>query len=140
MILTKELLQVCHSCTEGYKYAIENNLLGMDYDEVISFCIANNKQDFALWLKEQKNISIKSEDFVRLTGEIMTMGAYQVFNPLTGQHTRYETEAETKAALVEIAKEVLNQHCPKVVQELSNENGDTTWIATNLNEALQVSV
>jgi hypothetical protein len=81
----------------------------------------------------------KTELYVRTNGSIFTMGAYQVFNPLTGQHTRYETEAEAKAALVDVAKQVLEQHCPRVVQELSNENGDTTWIPTTMNETLVIS-
>ena len=68
------------------------------------------------------------------------MGAYQVFNPLTGLHTRYETEAEAKAALVELAKSVLQYHGLSVVQELSNELGDTTWIPTQLHETLTVSI
>jgi hypothetical protein len=67
------------------------------------------------------------------------MGAYQVFNPLTGVHTRYETEAEAKQALIAIAQDILKQHSPTVVQELSNENGDTVWTATKMNETLVVS-
>ena len=135
MILTRELLLEVHSCQEGYRFGVENNLIGGDYDDAITFCANNNKQEFADWLTAQKS----TEYYVRNNGSILTMGAYQVFNPLTGQHTRYETEAEAKAALVEIAKEVLNQHCPKVVQELSNENGDTTWIPTTIHETLVVS-
>ena len=66
------------------------------------------------------------------------MGAYQVFNPLTGVHTKYETEAEAKQALIVIAQEILNQHSPTVVRELTNENGDSAWIATELHKQLTV--
>jgi len=135
MILTKEFLTVANSCTEGYRFGLENNLIGDDYDAAIAFCANNGHQDFADWLIEQK----KTEYYVRNNGSIITMGAYQVFNPLTGLHTRYETEAEAKTALIELAKEVLKQHCPTVVQELSNENGDTTWIPTTMNETLTIS-
>lgn len=135
MILTKEFLQSVDSCTEGYRFGLENNLIDNDYDDAIRFCNENGQPEFGQWLIEQKS----TEYYVRNNGSVLTMGAYQVFNPLTGLHTRYETEAEAKSALVEIAKEVLAQHCPRVVQELSNENGDTTWIPTNMNETLQIS-
>jgi hypothetical protein len=134
MILTREFLLEVHSCQEGYRFGVENNLIDGNYDNAITFCANNGKQEFADWLTEQK----KTEYYVRNNGSILTMGAYQVFNPLAGVHTRYETEAEAKAALVEIAKQVLEQHCPTVVQELSNENGDTTWIPTNLHETLEI--
>lgn len=135
MILTKSFLTEVNSCAEGYRFGLENNLIDGDYDAAISFCANNGRHDFADWLTEQK----KTEYYVRNNGSILTMGAYQVFNPLTGQHTRYETEAEAKEALVEVSKEILKQHCPIVVQELSNENGDTTWIPTNLHETLNIS-
>lgn len=135
MILTKEVFQALNSCKEGYATALETGNVGKEYDEVIDYCNKNNLKDFGDWLQLQKS----TEYYVRNNGSIFTMGAYQVFNPLTGVHTRYETEAEAKTALVEIAKEILVQHCPRVVQELSNENGDTTWIPTNMNETLQIS-
>jgi hypothetical protein len=135
MILTREFLLEVHSCQEGYRFGVENNLIDGNYDDAIAFCLNQGKQEFADWLIEQK----KTEYYVRNNGSIITMGAYQVFNPIVGQHTRYETEAEAKLALIEIAKEVLNQYCPTVVQELLNENGDTTWIPTKMNETLSVS-
>lgn len=135
MKLTKSFLTEVNSCTEGYRFGLENNLIDGDYDTAIIFCVNNGHQDFADWLTDQK----KTEFYVRNNGSIFTMGAYQVFNPLTGTHTRYETEVEAKAALVEIAKEILKQHCPTVVQEMSNENGDTTWIPTTMNQTLVIS-
>ena len=135
MILTKEFLTQVHSCAEGYRFGLENNLIDGDYDDAISFCANNERQDFADWLIEQK----KTEFYVRNNGSVITMGAYQVFNPLTGQHTRCETEAEVKLVLIEVAKQILEQHCPTVVQELYNENGDTTWIPATINETLNIS-
>lgn len=135
MKLTKSFLTDVNSCVEGYRFGLENNLIDGEYDDAIKFCSENGRQDFADWLIQQKN----TEYYVRNNGSILTMGAYQVFNPLTGQHARYETEADAKAALIEISKEVLKQHCPTVVQELSNENGDTTWIPTDLNKTLVIS-
>lgn len=134
MILTKEFLQQFDGCTEGYRFGLENNLIDGDYDAAIAFCNANGRPEFGGWLEHQKS----TEAYVRLNGSIFTMGAYQVFNPITGQHTRYETEAEAKAALIEVAKEVLIHHSPRVVQELSNENGDTTWLPTDMHETLEI--
>jgi hypothetical protein len=135
MILTKEFLIAQGACEEGIQICIDNNYFGMDCDEVIKELIKIDKKDHARGLLSYKS----TELYVRMNGSQFTMGAYQVFNPLTGQHTRYETEAEAKAALIEVAKKVLAQHCPRVIQELSNENGDTTWIPTNMNETLIVS-
>lgn len=135
MILTREFLLEVHSCQDGYRFGLDNNLIGGDYQAAIQCCIDNGKQEFADWLVTQKS----TEYYVRNNGSTITMGAYQVFNPLTGVHTKYETETEAKAALIEVAKQVLEQHCPTVVQELANENGDTTWVLTNLNETLVIS-
>lgn len=135
MLLTKQFLTEVNSCLEGYRFGLENNLIDGDYDFAIDFCSKNGKQEFADWLITQKS----TEYYVKNNGSILTMGAYQVFNPLTGKHTRYETEELARLALIDIAKLVLNEYCPTVVQELSNENGDTTWIATNMNETLIIS-
>jgi len=135
MILTEEFLKSQDACEEGIQTVIDNNIVGIEYNLAIRQLIDLNEQDYAGWLIEQK----KTEAYVRANGSVFTMNAYQVFNPLTGQHTRYETEQEAKSALVEIAKQVLSQHVPTVVQELANENGDTTWIPTTMHETLTVS-
>lgn len=135
MILTQEFLASTQVCAEGQVVADTGNYIGMDYDEVIRDLLLKGDKLSAGWLLAQKS----TEAYVRANGSIFTMGAYQVFNPLTGQHTRFETEAEAKAGLVEIARAVLNQHCPNVVQELSNENGDTTWVPTDIHNTLVIS-
>lgn len=122
-------------CQEGYNIMTKLGNYGLTLDEAAERLKNNGYVKFAEWVLEQK----KTEAYVRFNGSIFTMGAYQVFNPLTGVHTRYETEAEAKAALVEVAGEVLKQHCPTVVQELSNEKGDTVWIASDLNKTLVIS-
>lgn len=67
------------------------------------------------------------------------MISYQVFNPLTGTHTKYETEEEAKSALIKVQEEILSLHGANVVQEVLNENGDTTWIPTEIHKNLKVS-
>ena len=64
--------------------------------------------------------------------QILTLDRYPFQGP-------FKTEAEAKTALIEVAKQILQTHSPTVVQELSNENGDTTWIPTTMNETLTVS-
>ena len=66
--------------------------------------------------------------------------AYQVFNPQTGTHTRYETEAEAKSALVKIAKMVLSIHTPTVNVETVHENGDVTWTPVDFVSQLVVTI
>jgi hypothetical protein len=122
-------------CQEGYDAMNALGNYGLTLDEAAANLNANGYPKFAEWVLEQK----KTEAYVRFNGKVMTMGAYQVFNPLTGVHTRYETEAEAKQALIVIAQEILKQHSPTVVQELSNEHGDAVWIATKMNEELTVS-
>ena len=122
-------------CQEGYDVMNALGNYGLTLDEAAAKLNNSGYPKFAEWVLEQK----KTEAYVRFNGKVITMGAYQVFNPLTGVHTRYETEAEAKQALIAIAQDILKQHSPTVVQELSNENGDTVWIATKMNETLVVS-
>jgi hypothetical protein len=129
-----EFLNAIDICEDGVSVMEELGTYGLSVDEAIVALRNAGHTEFAAWLKLKKD----TEAYVRFNGDNINMGAYQVFSPLTGTHTRYETETEAKAALVEIAKEILNQHCPTVVQELSNENGDTTWIPTNLHETLEI--
>jgi hypothetical protein len=134
MILTKEFLNSHECCIEGYRFGLENNLIDKDYDFAIKFCKENGQPEFAEWLESYK----KSEYYVRNNGKVITM-AYQIYNPLTGIHYKYETEEEVREQLVIIANEVVKQYCPMVNIEIANENGDTTWIPTNINESLVVS-
>jgi len=122
-------------CQEGYDAMNALGNYGLTLDEAAAKLNDSGYPKFAEWVLEQK----KTEAYVRFNGKVITMGAYQVFNPLTGVHTRYETEAEAKQALIVIAQDILKQHSPTVVQELSNENGDTVWIATKMNETLVIS-
>lgn len=135
MILTKEFLLSVDSCAEGIALGEQNNYFGMDYDEVIKDLLRKDYRNDAEGLLRWK----KTEQYVRANGSVITMGAYQVFNPLTGLHTRYETEAEAKAALIDISKQILDYYKPQVVQELSNEKGDAVWIPTALHETLIIS-
>lgn len=124
-----------YMCDEGYGLMEKLDIYGLNFDDVAQVLKDNGFRDEAAWLLHQK----KTEAYVRFYGKVITMGAYQVFDPITGVHTRYETEAEAKAALVEVAKKVLKLHCPSVVQEISNEHGDTAWTPTNMNETLVIS-
>ena len=136
IIITKELLDALGNCGDGPAFIEANNLWGKTDEEVLRAMKDAGVLEPVFFWRQAKS----SEAFVRYFGSIFTMGAYQVFNPLTGLHTRYETEAEAKAALVELAKSVLQYHGLSVVQELSNELGDTTWIPTQLHETLTVSI
>jgi hypothetical protein len=136
IIITKELMDALGNCGDGPAFIEANNLWGKTDEEVLRAMKDAGVLEPVIFWRQAKS----SEAFVRYFGSIFTMGAYQVFNPLTGLHTRYETEAEAKAALVELAKSVLQYHGLSVVQELSNELGDTTWIPTQLHETLTVSI
>lgn len=134
MILTKEFLLQFESCKEGYRFGLENDLINKDYDYAIKFCRENGQEQHAIWLEEQKN----TEAYIKFNGVKTMVKAYKVFNPLTGLHETFNTEDEAKIALCEVAKQVLNTHLPLVVEELINEQGDSTWIPTELHKDLKV--
>lgn len=136
MILTKEFLVTVNSCLPGYRFGLEHDLIGKDYDYAIKYCLENNGEEFAVWLEEQKNTEI----YVRLNGVNITMGSFQVFNPLNGNHIKYETEEEARKALVEIAKQLLETYMPIANQEIFNENGDSTWIPTTLHKQFNITL
>jgi hypothetical protein len=68
------------------------------------------------------------------------MSLYRVFNPLTGTHTRCESEAEAKDVLVDVAKQVLVAHTPSVNLEIVHENGDVTWQPVDFVSQLIVTI
>lgn len=136
MIVTKEFLGDLEACKEGYRFLLENDYMNKDYDDTINFLRNAQQEDYATWLEEQKN----TEKYVRMNGSVFTMGAYQIYNPFTGQHQKYETEEEAKQAAVELALQVLEQYGPFTNRELINENGDAAWIPTKLNLNISVEI
>ena len=135
MIITQDFLNKLEACQPAQDFISAHNLWSKTEQEILDAMRAENLTQYIDWWTSQKS----TEKFVRANGSVITMGAYQVFNPLTGEHTRYGTEAEAKAALVEVAKAIMSQYPNLVNQEISNENGDTTWIPTNMNESLIIS-
>lgn len=135
MLVNQQFITDYEVCDETKALIEQNNLLNQEAQDVVRVLRDLGHAEPSVWWNNFK----KTEAYVRANGSVFTMNAYQVFNPLTGQHTRYETEEEAKNALVEIAKQILSQHVPVVVQELANENGDTTWIPTTMHETLIVS-
>ena len=140
MNLTRDLLKALDACAEGYRYVLEHNLLNIPYDDAINAMrqdIGNaDAAEYADWLEDQK----KTEIYFRAYGGAITMGAYQVYNCYTGQHQRYETEEEAKTALLEITKNLILTHGPRITRELINENGDAIWLASDINERIQLSL
>jgi len=135
MKLSKDFLINQNACTAGIEFYEDKNLYGKEYSEVIRSCIEHGQREFAGWLVELK----KKEEYVRLNGNIITMKAYQVFNPMTGTHEKYETEELATQALVEVIKQIINHHNPTVCQEIANENGDTAWTAVDLMPRIQIT-
>jgi hypothetical protein len=135
--LTKEfLVDVMGACDVGPRFIEENNMWGQGDETVIMPALleAGYVKEVEWW-KEQK----LTEKFVRATGSIFTMGKYKLFNSLTGEYISYDNEADARAAMINIAQQVLESHGPRLVQELSNEHGDTTWVPANITQPLIVS-
>lgn len=137
MILTEEFLKLQNACEEGIQSAITNGFVGQEYLDAIKGFISINQRDFAGWMLEQKT----TEAYVRANGKEITMGTtYKVFNPITGLHTEYQTEADAKAGMAEICEQVLQAYKPTVCQAISNENGDSTWISVEIANNINVVV
>lgn len=136
MILTEEFLKIQKACNEGIQACIENNYIGQEYSDVIRSFISTNQKDFAGWLIDQK----KSETYIRSNGTEIIMGAYHVFNPLTGTHIECQTADEARNTLSRLYKELIDLHKPSVCQSISNENGDSTWVPVELVKDIQINI
>lgn len=134
IIVTREMLDTLNACNESKVVITDNDMWGKTETEVLNFFIESNLFQYNEWWLKKK----QTEEFVRYNGEVITMGEYKVFNPLTGQHTTFLTEAEAKAALIEISKDILEKHTPRIVQAMRNENGDETWIPTDIHKTIQI--
>ena len=139
VIITKELLiDQMGACNIGPDFIEANNLWGQPDESVICPALrVAGLNDAADWWLEQK----KTEKFVRCNGKVITMTSkYQVFNPLTGLHTQYETEAEAKEALAKVCESVIDHHKPTVCQEIVNENGDAAWTSIDMVSTRRVTI
>jgi hypothetical protein len=127
-------------CDDAYAWTAETFQENFAIDELLDWDLGRSK--LIVYCDENPNITIGwvkwfdelkiSEAFVRFNGKEITMGSYQVFNPITGVHTEYQTEDEAKIAMVDIAKQVLQNNIISVCRAINNENGDSSWIPIDL--------
>lgn len=135
VVITKELMQAIGACDIGPNFFTEQNLWGQPESVVLAAMRASGMQAEEDWWLAQK----RTEAYVRYNGkEITVTETYQVFNPFTGLHTEHITEAEARAAAVEIAKTVLQNNKISVCRAIANEHGDTAWTAVELSNPVQV--
>lgn len=80
----------------------------------------------------------KTEDYIRFGGNV-TVRSYKVFNPTTGLHEGYDTEADAKAAYVRISTEVLTNLGPKINQEIVNQYEEAAWVPYEITPTVTVS-
>jgi hypothetical protein len=146
--LTLQFLKDNGVCDEAYTWTETtfseefsvNPVIDWDYgrSKLVSYCEQNPTitVGWVDWFDKLK----QSEAYVKFNGSVITMGlTFQVFNPLDGTHTEYESEEAARNASVDIAKQILNIHKITVVQSISNENGDTAWTAHELTNPITVS-
>jgi hypothetical protein len=143
-IITKELLSTLGSCylngdlveaTPTGRLLTDNNLWDKPESQVVEFLQTHGYLDDLKWYEEKK----KTEAFVRYNGREITLGTYQVFNPLTGLHNQFQDEASARQEMISIAHQLLEHTKINLIQEISNENGDITWIPTSLSSPLIIS-
>jgi len=119
-----------------YTFFTDNNLWDQPETYVINVLKAHGHLADVEWYFKAK----KTEAFVRFAGKVITMGQYQVFNPITGTHTYCETLADAKVVMAEVATQLLaNTSRITICQEISNENGDTTWVPTEIPNAFTIT-
>jgi len=154
ILLTKELLLHLGSCgksldrpecknydpltndgePDDHYHTVAGNW-GKTESECLDFLLKNKLQKDLTWYLEKR----QTEKFIRYVGKVITMGKYQVFNPLTGTHTLCETEAEAKTLMADIANQIIERNPISVCRELSNELGHTTWIAEEIQNPFTIS-
>jgi len=137
MILNKEFLKGYGCCTEGYRYALSVGAIdNWTLDQAVEHCRTMGFSEFADDLEKQK----KTELYVRMNGNIIMSEVYQVFNPLTGEHTQCESLEEAKTYISEVSNQLLLSHGVNLVKELRNDKGDAVWMPYSDKLNLNVSV
>jgi hypothetical protein len=119
---------------DDHYHTVDGNW-GKPESEVLTYMFKNKLQKDLNWYLEKR----QTEKFIRYVGKVITMGKYQIFNPLTGTHTLCETEAEAKTLMADIANQIIERYPISVCRELSNELGHTTWIAEEIQNPFTIS-
>ena len=121
-------------CGDGVQRAKDSGIYGMELDEAIPKLRELGFKEDVAWLKYIK----KTEAYVRYNGKECTLGDYQIFNPISGQHEECATEEEAKLIIKRICGEILDHHKITVCRVLSNENGDSTWLPIEMPLSFEV--
>ena len=146
--VTLQFLKDNGLCDEVYAWAATtfaqeisvNPVVDWDYarSKLVTYC-EQNPTITKGWVEWSDKLR-QSEAYVKFNGSVITMGTnFQVFNPLTGSHTEYDTEDAARSATVEITKQILANYKITVVQSVSNENGDSAWTAYELANPVIIS-
>jgi hypothetical protein len=134
MILTKEFLEKAGACKGGYQVALENNLIGKPYDEVISYLYNNGFKDDADWLLDQKNtiIYIKESGNVIINGyRIQPFDIYsKIYNTVESLTEDYQN---AKNKWIEENKYIIS-----VDIAITDINGNETWKNIDLNSYIPI--
>jgi len=134
MILTKEFLQKTDACKGGYQVALENNLIGKPYDEVISYLYNNGFKDDADWLLDQKNTVI----YIKESGNVIINGyRIQPFDIYSKIYNTVESLVEDyQNAKNKWIEE--NKHTISVDSVITDINGNETWKNIDLNSYIPI--
>ena len=123
-------------CNEGVQMVKEKGIYGLCVDDAIKKLRELGLTSEAAQLKLAK----KTETYLKYNGTEIIMGAYHVFNPLTGTHIECQTADEARNTLSRLYKELIDLHKPSVCQSISNENGDSTWVPVELVKDIQINI
>lgn len=126
MILTLEFLTQQDACADGIQYVIDNNLIGMEYNDVIKYFLSHDMREYAGFLIDQK----KTEAYITASDDLEP-DVYVVYNQFTAQNEEYSSMEELKTGLIAITKQMLEQNKPNVCRVIRNASGDSVMIPIN---------
>lgn len=120
--------------TASWDIARDLGIIGMRAMDASRILRDNGQTELAFALRALS----KTEEYIRFGGNV-TVRSYKVFNPTTGLHEGYETEADARAAYVRISTEVLANLGPKINQEIVNQYEEAAWVPYEITPTVTVS-
>ena len=88
MILTREHLRLAGACMSGYRFAVKQDLIGLDYDEAIDYCKQYNETEMVDFLIENKH----TIQVWRVSNKNMIPNQYRFFNYLINEYEIYHSK------------------------------------------------
>jgi hypothetical protein len=130
MILTREHLRLASACMSGYRFVVEKDLIGVDYDKVIDYCKQQNKTEIVDFLIENKH----TIPVWRGSNKTMIPNQYRFFNHLTNEYEIHISKEKIDHAILvatDKRKSEKKNIFPAVFIQVT-ENNDGMWTSVDI--------